>query len=496
MNYLDELNQDYQSVMDTIRQADGDPSALGQYLAAAALTIWSKNKLYSENYAQALEIVLGKKPTMAQIRTAMDCIEATERAILVPDFFHTLIDYDNASKTSRVLQFLEQINLLLANMAMINGDFTIEEANALTDIIRELGSCAQNCGIIISADLIRNPIPTTPLKEDSYLKPNLSTADPDEQSIQPPEQQNDSDPTVDEAVGYDSISPESSAPNNKPADSGSDETLESLLNELDALVGLDEVKQDVHSLLNFIKVAKMRQKRGMKVPVISYHLVFTGNPGTGKTTVARLVAKLYYHMGILSSGQLVEADRSTLVAGYLGQTAIKTQEMIQKALGGVLFIDEAYSLANDAEQDSYGREAIETILKAMEDHRDELVVIVAGYDDLMHKFIESNPGLASRFNKYFHFPDYSGDEMFRIFHRFCSTNGYRVDRTLADELKIHFDKIYAERDKHFGNARTVRNLFEQSINNQANRLVMMNNPSNKDLEHLTLKDMPIRRGME
>ena len=193
-------------------------------------------------------------------------------------------------------------------------------------------------------------------------------------------------------------------------------------------------------------------------------------------------------MGLLPKGQLVEADRSTLVAGYLGQTAIKTQKVIQSALGGVLFIDEAYSLAND-ERDSYGKEAIETLLKAMEDHRDELVVIVAGYDDLMHKFIDSNPGLRSRFNKYFHFPDYTGDELSRIFERFCKTNGYEPDSHVNSILQERFSVMYETRMAHFGNARDVRNLFEKAIHHQADRVAQLESISDFDLITLAEEDI-------
>lgn len=201
-----------------------------------------------------------------------------------------------------------------------------------------------------------------------------------------------------------------------------------------------------------------------------------------------MVAKLYYLMGILPHGQLVETDRSGLVAGYLGQTAIKTQKVIQEALGGVLFIDEAYALANDKE-DSYGKEAIETILKAMEDHRGELVVIVAGYDNLMHKFIESNPGLRSRFNKYFQFPDYDGKDMLSILKRFCETNGYLVSENAIPMLQAKLNAVYENREEHFGNARSVRNLFEHAINHQANRLVLVDSISDRELVELTIDDI-------
>ena len=200
------------------------------------------------------------------------------------------------------------------------------------------------------------------------------------------------------------------------------------------------------------------------------------------------MAKLYYHMGILPQGQLVETDRSALVAGYLGQTAIKTQKVIQQAMGGVLFIDEAYSLAGETD-DSYGKEAIETILKAMEDHRDELVVIVAGYTELMHKFIESNPGLSSRFSKYFEFPDYAGEELLAIFNRFCDKNGYVLDDEAASLLQQHFDGLFERRDEHFGNARTARNIFEKAINAQADRLAILPEIFDSDLERITTEDI-------
>nr|MCR5662016.1 AAA family ATPase [bacterium] len=279
----------------------------------------------------------------------------------------------------------------------------------------------------------------------------------------------------------------------KPSDAFSlhvpdDQTLEELYEELNSLVGLDMVKRDVRSLVNFIKISSLRSQRGMKVPDVSYHLVFTGNPGTGKTTIARLVAKLYHHMGLLPEGQLIESDRSSLVAGYMGQTAIKTQKVIRNAIGGVLFIDEAYSLVS-SDDDSYGKEAVETLLKAMEDNRGEFVVIVAGYDELMHKFIDSNPGLSSRFNKYFRFDDYTGGQMLEIFHRFCKISGYSLKAEAVPILEAYLNERYQKREEHFGNARMVRNIFEKAISAQADRLAALSDLTDHDLEAITSADI-------
>ena len=266
-------------------------------------------------------------------------------------------------------------------------------------------------------------------------------------------------------------------------------TLEEAMAELNELIGLDVVKKDVDSLVNLVKVRELRRERGLKCPDMSFHLVFSGNPGTGKTTVARIIGKIYSALGLLSKGHLVEVDRSGLVAGYVGQTAIKTQEVIQKALGGILFIDEAYSLAPEKADKDFGQEAIDTILKAMEDHRDDFVVIVAGYASLMPRFIDSNPGLKSRFNKYLDFADYDGDQLYEIFMGRVSRNDYKLNEAADDAIREHLKVLYEDRDDNFGNGRDVRNIFEKIVANQANRVAKLENPTDEDILTIIEEDL-------
>nr|WP_315103863.1 AAA family ATPase [uncultured Catonella sp.] len=264
--------------------------------------------------------------------------------------------------------------------------------------------------------------------------------------------------------------------------------IDELVSELEALVGLEEVKNEVHSLINLINIRQLRKKKGLPSPDMSYHMVFTGSPGTGKTTVARLIASIYKELGVLSKGGLVEVDRSGLVAGYVGQTALKVTEVINKALGGVLFIDEAYSLSSPGAANDFGGEAIDTLVKLMEDHRDDLVVIVAGYTKEMNDFLQTNTGLISRFNKFIEFKDYNEDELIAIMYSMAEKMEMQLEDKAVEKLRNYLSDMSETANRIFGNARGIRNLFEKMLVGQANRLSRFDEPTIEDLSVITAED--------
>ena len=261
------------------------------------------------------------------------------------------------------------------------------------------------------------------------------------------------------------------------------------LEHLELLIGLSSVKEEIKTLANFVKIQKLRESKGLASATISYHCVFTGNPGTGKTTVARIIAAIYKELGILKKGHLVETDRSGLVGAYIGHTALKTNAIIDSALDGVLFIDEAYTLANADCNRDFGQEAVATLLKRMEDNRDRLAVIVAGYPNEMREFINSNSGLKSRFLKYIDFPDYSTEELYQIFEQIANSEGYEINAKAKEYLRIALADKIEKGDRNFGNGRYVRNIFEATIKAQANRLVELDAVKEEDLIMITENDL-------
>ena len=397
----------------------------------------------------------------------------TERWSAPPDFFRALVELDKAKNTRLSGDALVAFFCLWVAFCNADGDFSEAEAEIFTRYFNQMGSLVVNGGILTAEEFQAISDGQTLV---TFMQKQLSGAEP---SIPLP-----TDDEIERMVAPPNQSGSGQKESEEPKD------LPQLLSDLNELVGLEAVKRDVTSLINRVKVQKTRKELGLTITPVSLHLVFAGNPGTGKTTVARILAEIYRALGLLKKGHLVETDRSGLVGGYVGQTALKVREVIDTALDGVLFIDEAYSLAPNGAPSDYGKEAIDTLLKQMEDRRDELVVIVAGYDDKMSDFLNSNPGLKSRFNKFINFPDYSPDELNEIFRRMMTSGQYSLEREAVSKVNATLQAAFERRGVNFGNARLVRNLFEQTIARQADRVVTDTTPTPEEFCLITAADIP------
>ena len=458
----EEFHKIYRANTDAFYRLGGSALApeLDRFMTGCAMQLWSRAAGVTERHVEIANQIYSKGQAepkwMLWSLTGAVC---KGEEFMPPVFFWNLAESDakRGSQTSRT--FVRMITNILLYLAAVDDELSYAEAEFITECTDKLDAICDANGVGKARDAL-NPMDFVTSGESGFVEKHR---------VQ-----------VQSAGGE--------AKGETAAEAVPKPDFDQLMEQLNDLVGLTEVKKDVKNLVNLVKVRKLREENGLPVPPMSLHMVFMGNPGTGKTTIARLVSGLYAAIGVLSKGQLVEVDRSGLVAGYVGQTALKTQEVIKSALGGVLFIDEAYSLSSGGEND-FGREAIETILKAMEDNRDDLIVIVAGYTGPMQKFLDSNPGLESRFNKFFHFPDYDGEQLMAIFRSQCAKNSYVLSPEAEKYALEMFAAMYENRGDNFGNGRDVRNCFEDMIVRQSNRVAMMEEPDKEALMTVLPEDL-------
>lgn len=437
---------------------------LDEFMTRCALGLWSRGGGITQRHVDiANQIYSRNQPQPKWMLWSLTSSVCESEVFLPPVFYWNLAENDAKRGTEASRTFIRMLTNILLYLAAVDDDVSYDEAAYITECTDKLTAICDTSGVRKSREAL-NPLDYVTSSEPGFQEKHR---------------------LQEQTAGGEKLK-EGDA--EKPDAEEKKPDFDELMAQLDSLVGLDDVKKDIKNLMNLVKVRRLRRENGLPIPPMSLHMVFMGNPGTGKTTVARIISGLYAAIGVLEKGQLIEVDRSGLVAGYVGQTALKTQEVIKSALGGVLFIDEAYSLASGGEND-FGREAIETILKAMEDHRDELIVVVAGYDGPMEKFINSNPGLQSRFNKYFYFPDYNGEQLLHIFKGQCKKNGYALTEEAEAEAKAMFEELYENRGENFGNGRDVRNVFEDTVVRQSNRVAALDAPTKDDLMQFLPEDL-------
>ncbi len=460
--YSNELHISYQqgisAFLDSYPKKDNDLALkIDAFSRTCALALWYKFTESIEICTEAINEIYTKENqrkvfTCEQVKEAFDYLSKGNCNIKIPDFFEVIINYDIENKTNYSRRFASGMLIIFMAFLLVDEHISFEEVRLATKFHQVL----------------------TDFCDTKMVSPYKTDFDP---------------------FSYITETEDKNKPvkkTNKRTQADRPNTISNInpIEELNQLIGLNSVKKEIENIVNFAKVQKMRKEKSLPTTAVSYHLVFTGNPGTGKTTVARIIAKIYKELNILSNGHLVEVSAGDLVAGYVGQTAIKTKEVINKAIGGVLFIDEAYTLVDDNGQ-GYGQEAIDTILKEMEDHRNDLVVIVAGYDELMDNFIASNPGLKSRFNRYIHFEDYTPQELYQIFISLCEANKYTVNDEAKKCLTEYFENLSSNKNENFGNGREVRNLFEKIITKQANRIAQNTITDEKSLVEIIESDIEI-----
>ena len=437
---------------------------LDEFMTRCALGLWSRGGGITQRHVDmANQIYSRNQPQPKWMLWSLTSSVCESEVFLPPVFYWNLAESDAKRGTEASRTFIRMLTNILLYLAAVDDDVSYDEAAYITECTDKLTAICDTSGVRKSREAL-NPLDYVTSSEPGFQEKHR----------------------LQEQTAGGEKSKAGDAEKNDTEEKKPD--FDELMAQLDSLVGLDDVKKDIKNLMNLVKVRRLRKENGLPIPPMSLHMVFMGNPGTGKTTVARIISGLYAAIGVLEKGQLIEVDRSGLVAGYVGQTALKTQEVIKSALGGVLFIDEAYSLASGGEND-FGREAIETILKAMEDHRDELIVVVAGYDGPMEKFINSNPGLQSRFNKYFYFHDYNGEQLLYIFKGQCKKNGYALTEEAEAEAKAMFEELYENRGENFGNGRDVRNVFEETVVRQSNRVAALDAPTKDDLMQFLPEDL-------